>query len=50
MISVLDDLRLAVVDSHTSVFVLLDLAAAFDTVGHGILVDRLKAADLQTWH
>lgn len=42
LLRVLDDLLLAEDNGLRSVFLLLDLTAAFDTVDHVILIERLK--------
>jgi len=42
IIRVLSDLLDAVDRDDTAMFVLLDLSAAFDTVDHGILLERLQ--------
>uniref|UniRef100_A0A3Q3N5J5 Reverse transcriptase domain-containing protein n=1 Tax=Mastacembelus armatus TaxID=205130 RepID=A0A3Q3N5J5_9TELE len=43
LIKILNDLHLNNDESKTSVLVLLDLSAAFDTVDHDVLLDRLEA-------
>ena len=42
LIKVLNDIRINTDSGKISVLVLLDLSAAFDTVDHDILIDRLK--------
>ena len=42
LIKVLNDIRLNTDSGKISVLVLLDLSAAFDTVDHSILIDRLE--------
>ena len=42
LIKVLNDIRLNTDSGKVSVLVLLDLSAAFDTVDHNILIDRLE--------
>jgi hypothetical protein len=42
LLKILDDLNKMVNSGHTAVLVGLDLSAAFDTIEHDILVDRLR--------
>ena len=42
LVKVLNDIHLNIDSGNISVLVLLDLSAAFDTVDHNILLDRLK--------
>ena len=42
LIKVVNDLRANTDAKQISVFVLLDLSAAFDTVDHDVLLDRLE--------
>lgn len=42
LVKVQDDLLWALGENEASVLVLLSLSAAFDTIDHSILVDRLK--------
>ena len=46
LIKVLNDIRLNSDKGKTTVLVLLDLSAAFDTVDHNILINRLESVGL----
>ncbi len=46
LLSVTEALRIAKADSKSSVFILLDLSAAFDTVNHQILLSTLSSLDI----
>ncbi len=46
LLSVTEALRIAKADSKSSVLVLLDLSAAFDTVNHQILLSTLSSLDI----
>ena len=42
LLKVFNDINTAIDNQHECVLVLLDLSAAFDTIGHKILINRLK--------
>ena len=44
VLKILSDLLLACDRGQMTLLALLDLSAAFDTVDHGILIDRLQSA------
>ncbi len=46
LLSVTEALRIAKADSKSSVFILLDLTAAFDTINHQILLSTLSSLDI----
>ncbi len=46
LLSVTEALRIAKADSKSSVFILLDLSAAFDTVNHQLLLSTLSSLDI----
>ncbi len=46
LLSVTEALRIAKADSKSSVLILLDLSAAFDTVNHQILMSTLSSLDI----
>ncbi len=50
LLSVTEALRIAKADSKSSVFILLDLSAAFDTVNHQILLSTLSSLDITGFH
>ena len=42
LLKVINDILVNMNNQHVSLLVLLDLSAAFDTIDHSLLIDRLK--------